>query len=139
MGHFDQRSTLPFKNIDEGTGSTPMDVLPLSLLRHPSAMSIHRLPDHRRYIMLALTKKLMEREVSGMDGSKSNPIVIRDDKDVRSHCNQQEHQPEDCDTPKSTLQHCPICAWTKQTLCTHINASPAWLKELKENFEQRHQ
>ena len=76
---------------------------------------------------------------SGMEGSKSNPIVIRDDKDVRSHCNQQEHQPEDCDTPKSTLQHCPICAWTKQTLCTHINASPAWLKELKENFEQRHQ
>ena len=66
MEHFDQRSTLPFKNIDEGTGSTPMDVLPLSLLRHPSAVSIRRLPlDHQCYIMLASTKKLMEREEVG--------------------------------------------------------------------------
>jgi hypothetical protein len=70
-------------------------------------------------------------------GSKSNPIIIRDDKDVCARCNQEGHHQEDCGTPMRTFQHCSICAWTKQKSCTHIDVSPAWLKELKANFEKR--
>lgn len=70
-------------------------------------------------------------------GSKSNPIIVRDDKDVCARCNQEGHQQEDCGTPMRSFQHCPICAWTKQKSCTHIDVSPAWLKELKANFEKR--
>ena len=36
-----------------------------------------------------------------------------------------------------SFQHCPICAWTKQALCTHVDASPVWLKELRTNFEKK--
>ena len=84
----------------------------------------------------------------GMEGLKSNPIIvydepenseglIRNDKDVCARCNQQGHQREDCDTPMRSFQHCPICAWTKQASCTHVDTSLAWLKELRTNFEKR--
>jgi hypothetical protein len=75
--------------------------------------------------------------VQGVPGSKWNPIVIRDDKDVCARCNQKGHQWEDCDTPMRSFQHCAICAWTKQAECNHVDASPAWLKELKTNFEKK--
>ena len=59
----------------------------------------------------------------GMEGSKSNPIIvynsndepenskglIRNDKDICAHCNRQGHQQEDCGTPMCSFQHCPIC------------------------------
>ena len=47
--------------------------------------------------------------------------------------NQQGDQQEDCGTPMCSFQHCPICAWTKQASCAHVDASPAWLKELRTN------
>jgi hypothetical protein len=78
-----------------------------------------------------------ESESGVVLGSELNPIVIRDDKDVCPRCNQQGHQQEDCGTPMRSFQHCEICAWTKQTLCDHVDPSPAWLKELKTNFEKR--
>jgi hypothetical protein len=70
-------------------------------------------------------------------GSKENPIVVRDDKDECTRCKQQGHQHKDCGTPMRSFQHCEVCAWTKQALCTHIDASPAWLKELKANIEKK--
>ena len=59
----------------------------------------------------------------GMEGSKSNPIIvynsndepenskglIRNDKDICAHCNRQGHQQEDCGTPICSFQHRPIC------------------------------
>ena len=86
-----------------------------------------------------------------MKGSKTNLIIVYDfndepdngeglicnDKDVCACCNQQGHQQEDCVTLMRSFQHCPICAWTKQASCTHVDASPAWLKELRTNFEKR--
>ena len=69
----------------------------------------------------------------GMEGSKliivynsNNELedsngLIRNDKDVCARCNQQQ---EDCGTPMRSFQHCPICAWTKQASCTHVDVSP---------------
>ena len=49
-------------------------------------------------------------------------------------CNQQGHQQEGCDTSMCSFQHCPISAWTKQALCTHIDASltlsKGWVKAI---------
>ena len=50
--------------------------------------------------------------------------------------NQQGDQQEDCGTPMCSFQHCPICAWTKQASCAHVDVSPAWLKELRTNLRK---
>ena len=47
------------------------------------------------------------------DEPENSEGLIRNDKDICAHCNQQGHQQEDCDTPMRSFQHCPICAWTK--------------------------
>jgi hypothetical protein len=70
-------------------------------------------------------------------GSQKNPIIIRDDKDECSRCQQQGHQFKDCGTPMRSFQHCEICAWTKQKTCDHIDVPPAWLRELKANIDKK--
>jgi hypothetical protein len=69
-------------------------------------------------------------------GSRENPIVVQDDEDLCTRCKQQGHQLGDCNTPMRTFHHCEICAWTKQDTCTHIDASPVWLQELRASIER---
>jgi hypothetical protein len=72
-------------------------------------------------------------------GSRENPIVVHDDEDLCARCKQQGHQKEDCNTPMRTFHHCEICAWTKQDACTHIDTSPAWLRELRASIERNNE
>ena len=116
---------------------------------HSSLTSHQTTTDEEIMMVGSLTNIVVDK--GEVEGSKSNPIMvhdsndepenggglIRNDKDVCARCDRQGHQQEDCGTPMRSFQHCPICAWTKQASCTHVDVSPAWLKELRTNFEKR--
>ena len=154
--HRDRRSSYPstlpsFNNHVHSLPTVddiPQETTPDEFSRSSCSSSTSRQPgiDEEIKMLGGMTNIVFDDE--GMEGSKSNPIIvydepknsgglIRNDKDVCARCNQQGHQQEDCDTPMRSFQHCPICAWTKQASCTHVDASPAWLKELRTNFEKR--
>ena len=136
-------STLPFFNNHVHSPPTadeiPQETAPYEFSHSSCSSSTSHQPGINEEIKMLgrMTNIVFDNE--GMEWLKLNPIIvydsndepenseglIRNDKDVCAHCNWQGHQQEDCGTPMRSFQHCPICAWTKQASCTHIDASPA--------------
>ena len=115
---------------DSHTSSSPPNPSPSSSSNEvPLQSSSHHVPNKDSY------HAAIDEEPGA---NKQNPIMIHngDDDDVCTRCKQQGHQQEGCNTPMQTFVHCEVCAWTKQTTCTHIDASPAWLRDLRASVER---
>src|SRR5712664_3920 len=71
-------------------------------------------------------------------GTQEHPIVVEDDDDFDcTRCNQNGHLRNECDTPLRPASPCPVCAWTRQQHCDHIQITPAWTRHQQLNIERR--